>query len=110
MRAMAIEASATSWRYSPNAGHLPLREAIADLETAHYDPEREICITAGTQEGLYAVFQSFVEPGDEVLIPDPGFVAYAALARLAGGLPRPYPLDPETWSIDPEGLEKAWTP
>src|SRR5438874_12976581 len=59
-REMARRAATTSWHYSANAGHLSLRKKIAD------DPN-EICITAGTQEGLFAIFQAYVNPGDEVL-------------------------------------------
>lgn len=99
-----------SWAYSPNAGAAKLRQAIAELAGSRYDPRGEICVTAGTEEGLYAVFQAFLQPGDEVLVPDPGFVSYPVLAKLAGATPRPYPLDPDSWSVDLAALEKTWTP
>lgn len=106
----ASVASEESWAYSPNAGAPKLRRAIAQLGGSRYDPRAEICVTAGTEEGLHAVFQAFLQPDDEVLVPDPGFVSYPVLAKLAGATPRPYPLDPDSWSIDSTALEKAWTP
>jgi aspartate aminotransferase len=99
-----------SWHYSTNAGSLELRRTIADQEAPLYDPLKEICITAGTEEALYAVFQAFVGPGDDVLVPDPGFLSYPALTRLAGATPVPYPLDPEEWDVDLAALEASWTP
>src|SRR5437762_8221907 len=91
-REMARRAATTSWHYSANAGHLSLRKKIAD------DPN-EICITAGTQEGLFAIFQAYVNPGDEVLVPNPGFVSYATLARICGATPVTYDLEPPDWKV-----------
>jgi aspartate aminotransferase len=110
VRAIAAEVAASQpWRYSPNPGFPELRRLIAEEEAPQYDPQREICVTAGTEEGLYAVMQAFVDPGDEVLVPDPGFVSYPILASLAGGTPVPYALDPETWDVDFDHLERVWT-
>ncbi|MGA7616930.1 MAG: pyridoxal phosphate-dependent aminotransferase [Thermoanaerobaculia bacterium] len=97
-------AGEASWHYSANAGDPALRQLVSSHFAPSYDPRSEICITAGTEEALYSVFQSFVDPGDEVLVPDPGFVAYPTLARLAGGVPVPYPLDPERWTLDVAAL------
>ena len=111
MRDHAIEVAARgSWKYTPNAGSLELRRRLAESEAAHYDPESEICVTAGTEEGLHAIFQAYIGTGDEVLVPDPGFVSYPALTRMAGGGSRPYPLDPDGWTIDFDALEAAWSP
>lgn len=49
-------------------------------------------VTAGSQAALFALFQAWVEPGSTVLVPDPGFVSYAALARSCGAEPVGYPL------------------
>src|SRR5207237_2843908 len=68
LREMARRAATTSWRYSPNAGALSLRKHVG--EAFGVDPNSEVCITAGTEEGLYAIFQAFVGDGDEVLVPD----------------------------------------
>lgn len=107
---MAKGAATASWRYSPNAGHLPVRAAVARSLDPRLDPQSRICITAGTEEGLYAVMQAWVDDGDEVLVPDPGFVAYPTLIRLAGGQPVSYPLDGDGWTIEPANLERAITP
>lgn len=100
LREMARRAAAVPWRYSPNAGHLPLRQKVAETIAPGFDPKKEICITAGTQEALYAIFQAYVNPGEEVLVPDPGFLAYATLARICGATVVPYALEPPGWAID----------
>ncbi len=73
--------------YTTHAGLQLLRERVAtgytDLKAT---PERVI-ITAGSQEALYLALMTLVDEGDEVLLPDPGFVAYPALTRMAGGRP-----------------------
>ncbi len=98
LRELAREASRGPWGYSPNAGFLSLRSLIA--AGTRFDPKTEVCVTAGTQEGLYALFQAYVERGDEVLIPNPGFVAYETLARICGAAPVTYDLEPPEWRID----------
>jgi aspartate/methionine/tyrosine aminotransferase len=108
LREMAQRAAATPWQYSPNAGHLSLRRKLG--EGAGYDPKSEVCVTAGTQEGLFAIFTAYVNPGDEVLVPDPGFLAYATLAKICGASAVPYPLEPPGWTIDVDALEKRITP
>ena len=101
-RTMAERAATVSWRYSPNAGHLSLRRKIA--EGTGFDPKTEVCVTAGTEEALYAIFQTFVDPGDEVLVPNPGFVSYATLAKISGATPVPYDLEPPNWTLDVDAM------
>ena len=101
---MARAAATTPWKYSPNPGFLSLRKRIA--EGHDVDPKSDVCVTAGTQEGLFAVFQAFVNPGDEVLIPNPGFLSYATLARITGAKVVTYDLEPPEWSIDPGVIAK----
>jgi aspartate/methionine/tyrosine aminotransferase len=91
LRELARSAATTSWHYSPNAGNLTLRKKLGD--------PNEICVTAGTEEALYAIFQAFVNPGDEVLVPNPGFVVYATLAKICGATPVPYEFEPFTWKV-----------
>jgi aspartate/methionine/tyrosine aminotransferase len=91
LRELARRAASTSWHYSPNAGHLSLRKKLGD--------PNEICVTAGTQEALFAIFQAYVNPGDEVLVPNPGFISYATLARICGATPVSYDLEPPDWKI-----------
>lgn len=101
---MARVATEGDWHYSPNAGYLGLRRLVAARHGGTHDPASEICINAGTMEALYAIAQAFVDPGDEVLVPDPGFLAYPAIATLAGATPVPYPLIPGTWDVDLDAL------
>jgi aspartate/methionine/tyrosine aminotransferase len=82
--------------YTPNSGLPALREALAlRLQVDKgltYDPDRELIATAGGQEALYLSLLSVLNPGDEVLVPDPGYQPFTLLVRLAGGLPVPIPL------------------
>ena len=108
LREMARHAATTPWQYSPNAGALSLRKKLC--HDTGYDPKSEVCVTAGTQEGLFAVFTAYVNPGDEVLVPDPGFLSYATLAKLCGATAVRYVLEPPDWQIDVAALEKRITP
>jgi aminotransferase len=93
--------------YTARPGIRPLREALAatlaDESTVHYDPETEILVSSGGQEGLFVAVQMLVHPGDEVLLADPGYPSYADAVRLAGGIPVPVPVHP----TDGVGLSAA---
>lgn len=83
--------------YGPSAGLPALREKIAERYRA-LAPETgrdNVIITAGGSEALMATAFALYDPGDEVLVPDPGFVLYGPHARLLGAQPVPYPLDEE---------------
>jgi len=101
-------ASTASWHYTANAGSMALRKLLA-AETS-FDPKSEVCVTAGTQEGLFAVFQAYVDPGDEVLVPNPGFVAYATLAKFCGATAVPYEIEPPDWKLAAEAVTSKITP
>jgi aminotransferase len=76
--------------YTTHAGLPALRERVAaDYSHLKLSPE-QVVITAGSQEALYLVLLTLVDEGDEVLIPDPGFVAYPSIVRMAGGTPKFY--------------------
>ncbi len=79
--------------YSPNAGFLALREAISGYVNRHshvvYDPKTEVLVTVGGSEAIDLCFRALIAPGDEVLIPEPAFVCYDPLTRMAGGVPVP---------------------
>jgi len=76
--------------YTTHAGLLALRERVASgYRYLESNPDRVI-ITAGSQEALYLALLTLVDDGDEVLLPDPGFVAYPTIVRMAGGVPRFY--------------------
>lgn len=92
--------------YTPNLGTQASREAVA--RHLGIDPD-EVIITHGVQQGLALAFLSLIEPGDEVLIPNPGFPAYANLVRIAGGVPVEYDLTPGTWQLDPDAVRAVST-
>lgn len=75
--------------YTSNAGIAELRALIAeDYEDRYglsYDPETEVLATVGCSEAMQLAMQALLEPGDEVLIPEPCFVSYGPSARFAGG-------------------------
>ncbi|MCG2735425.1 MAG: aminotransferase class I/II-fold pyridoxal phosphate-dependent enzyme, partial [Candidatus Methanoperedenaceae archaeon] len=74
--------------YTANLGILELREALCRKFKRDNDftvePD-EIIVTAGASEALHLALQALVDNGDEVLVPDPGFLSYSALTKLAGG-------------------------
>lgn len=77
--------------YAPTNGIPELREALAQKAYRdyglHYDPNNEILVTVGGTQAISAALMSLLNPGDEVLIPDPGFVIYDPCVLLAGGIP-----------------------
>lgn len=97
--------------YTMHAGLPALRERVAsDYPYLESKPERVI-ITAGSQEALYLAIMTLVDDGDEVLLPDPGFVAYPTIVRMAGGVPRFYRLPAaQGFSFDVEEFHRALTP
>ncbi len=109
----SLESGRTS--YTSNSGLLALREEISlylEKNTGnHYDPAGEILITVGASEGVDLVFRTILEPGDEVIIIDPSFVAYPALVTLAGGIPVRVATRPEHgFAPRREDLDRALTP
>jgi aspartate aminotransferase len=81
--------------YGPSAGLPALREKVAERyhDRVPETSRENVIITGGGSEGLMTAALTLYDPGDEVLVPDPGFVLYAPHARLAGATPVPYPLD-----------------
>lgn len=75
--------------YGPNAGLPVLREAVARYTGSSAD---RIFLGCGSQGVLYSLFQAFLEQGDAVLVPNPGFVAYPVLAKMASAQSVVYPL------------------
>ncbi len=99
--------------YGPTAGLPALREKVAERYHDR-DPEigrENVIITSGGSEGLMAVALTLYDAGDEVLVPNPGFVLYAPHAKLCGAKPVFYPLDEEKgFRPDPDVLESLVTP
>jgi aminotransferase len=77
--------------YTANRGLLELRQAIAAEYAQNYqldyDPGREVLVTVGVSEALDLVFRTVLEPGDEVIIPEPCYVSYGPTVTMAGGKP-----------------------
>jgi aminotransferase len=74
------------------------------------DPEREIVVTCGSTEAMAAAFLALVNPGDEVLIPEPFYENYGPDAYLTGAVPRVVPLRAPGWGLDVERLAAATGP
>lgn len=101
--------------YSPNQGFIQLREAIcAYMERRFqltYEPRTDIVVTVGGSEAIDLCVRSIINPGDEVIIPEPCFVAYKACVLLAGGIPVTIPCKMENdFKLLPEDLAAALTP
>lgn len=77
--------------YTSNSGTLELREAISDYMSRRYHltyaPKDEIIVTVGGSEAIDLAMRACINPGDEVIIPQPAFVCYGPIAKLAGGVP-----------------------
>jgi aminotransferase len=101
-------------RYSLAPGILEFREIIAqslEKENKFYDFETEIIVTAGSIEAITATLLAILEPGDEVLIPDPTYTSYQPAIKVARGVPVFVPLDEEKhWAFDIDKFEKLITP
>ena len=101
--------------YTSNAGTVPLRrELSAYMERRFglsYDPMSEITVTVGGSEAIDLAIRAIVEPGDEVIIPEPSFVCYEPITRLCGGVPVPVTTLPENdFKLTAEQLSAAITP
>lgn len=108
----ALESGYT--HYTANQGMPELREAIAAYMQKYfdlsYDPQSEIVITVGGSEAIDDAVRALVDNGDEVIVPEPCFVAYKASATLAGAVPVPLPLKKENdFKLTAEELEGAIT-
>jgi LL-diaminopimelate aminotransferase len=83
-------------RYPSYWGSLEFRTAVAGYYDRRFgvelDPETEVMALIGSKEGIAHVAVAFVDPGDEVLVPDPGYPVYAVSTQLAGGTPVPLPM------------------
>ena len=100
--------------YTSNYGIPALREAIADhlerLYGVRYDPRNEILITIGVSEGLMLALLAILNPGDELLSPDPYYVAYRPACQIAGGTFVPVATGMETeFRVSAQDLEAHLT-
>jgi len=101
--------------YTSNLGIIELREAVADyveqLYGIRYDPDSEILITVGVSEGMYLAMSAFIDPRDEVIIPEPAYVSYAPEVVFAEGHPIYVPtFVKDDFQVTAETIEKHLTP
>jgi aminotransferase len=101
--------------YSSNYGRLSLRQALAGhLQTRYsvaYDPTCELLITVGVSEALDLAVRALIDPGDEVIIPEPSYVSYIPCTVLAGGVPVMVPTYVDRqFEPDPAAIAAAITP
>lgn len=101
-------------KYTANAGLLELRTAVAEKvknETGiEYDPAKNVIITVGAMGALYLLIKSYINEGDEVLIPAPYWINYGQMVTMSGGTPVIVSSDKEGFALSTELLEKAVTP
>jgi len=101
-------------QYAPMQGVPALRreiaEKISNLYRAAYDPETEITITSGATEALYAAITAVVQKGDEVIIFEPAYDAYAPAVKLNGGIPKFIKLKAPGYTIDWDGVKDRLSP
>ena len=104
----AIRDGATG--YTTTAGLPALRLALRERYEGFLEDPDQIVVTVGSQEAMFAACTALLDPGDELLIPDPAYPAYPAIARLLGATPVRYPLRPERgFRIDPEAVAERIT-
>ena len=101
--------------YTSNSGTAELRTALSQhlnkLYKVQYDPADEIIVTVGVSEALYLVMTAVLNPGDEVIIPEPSFVAYGPEVTFAGGVPVAVPTYvKDNFQVTAETIEAAITP
>lgn len=100
--------------YTSNAGLLELRQAICDYTDRRfhvaYNPKNEVLLTVGGSEGIDVALRAMLNPGDEVIIPEPCFVSYVPCVELADGVPVTISLKNENqFRLTAEELEEAIT-
>jgi aspartate/methionine/tyrosine aminotransferase len=101
-------------RYNPPSGMAALRRALAEdagqRRGMHFSPE-QVVIAPGTKPLLLLPMMALLEPGDEVIYPDPGFPSYPAAIGLVGAVPMPVPLAEERgYDLDLEAFDAALSP
>jgi len=98
-------------QYQSYYGISQLRKAFSDFYRTYFktdiDPDKEVLPLIGSKEGIMHITMSFVNPGDHVLVPNPGYPAYRSTTLIAEGIVRTYNLDAENqWYPDLASLEK----
>ncbi len=100
-------------QYAPGNGIPELRHAVADHQSRYYDldvdPDAGVLVTVGCTEGIAAALLGVCVPGDEVIVLEPSYDSYGAVASLAGAQLVPVTLRPPEWRLDPDALRSAVT-
>jgi aspartate/methionine/tyrosine aminotransferase len=97
--------------YTAQAGLPALRELVAADYPQLKLTTDQVVITAGSEEALYLSLMTLIDEGDEVLLPDPGFVAYPTIVRMAGGSPVYYQLEAANdFAFDADEFRRRVTP
>ena len=113
IKAAAIDAlNAGLTHYAPNQGTAQLRQAIADYETARgnaVSPE-QVLVTVGACQALFTTFLGILNPGEEVIVPTPGFGLYESLCHIAGAKMVELDISETGFQIDAAALQAAITP
>ena len=113
IKASAIDAlNAGLTHYAPNQGTLQLRQAIADYETARGNAvtAEQVLVTVGACQALFTTFLGILNPGEEVIVPTPGFGLYESLCHIAGAKMVELDISKTGFQIDPDALKAAITP
>jgi aminotransferase len=109
----SLETGKTS--YTSNYGLIQLREEISKLYThkhkTYYDPASEILVMSGVSEALDVAIRAITNPGDEIIVPQPAYVAYVPSVMFAGGTPVPVVTQLKNkFKLTAEDLKSAITP
>ena len=98
--------------YAPNQGTLALRKAIADFETARGNATTpdNVLVTIGACHALFTALFGILNPGEEVIVPTPGFGLYETIATIAGAKTVPLDVTKTNFQITREALEAVITP
>jgi methionine aminotransferase len=100
-------------QYAPMPGLVSLRGLVADkINLAHgaaYNPDTEVTITAGGTEAIFTALTACIQPGDEVIIFEPAYDAYAPTVKMLGGLVKSYEMAPPDYSVDWDMVKKLFS-
>lgn len=113
IKTSAIDALNTGLtHYAPNQGTAQLRKAIADYETARGNAvtAEQVLVTVGACQALFTTFLGILNPGEEVIVPTPGFGLYESLCHIAGAKMVELDISKTGFQIDADALKGAITP
>ena len=97
--------------YAPNQGTPALRQAVAEFETGRGNPTNpaQVLITIGACHALFTALLGILNPGEEIIVPTPGFMLYETIATIAGAKAVPLDISKTGFQIDEDALKSAIT-